>query len=64
MQLKMLKIRTKCDNGCCKNPAAYTLVRADTPVSMRLNFCKACLTEIESLIRGVNKFDRTPDKKE
>lgn len=51
MELADTKIKTKCDNGACRNPAAYTVCRADTPLNMRLNLCKECATALYSLLK-------------
>ena len=49
MYLNKLTVKTKCDNGACRNYADYEIVREDTMVAMRLRLCESCLKEISAL---------------
>ena len=49
MELKKIKVKTKCDNGACKNMADYEVVKEGTMPNMRLRLCEECLREIVSL---------------
>ena len=59
MYLNKLTVKTKCDNGACRNYADYEVVRQDTIVPMRLRLCESCLKEISAL--AIPLFD-TPKK--
>lgn len=52
MKLKPAKVRTKCDNGACKNMADYIIYREDTMSLAQLRLCKSCLKEIAELSRA------------
>ena len=53
MQLKKVKVRTKCDNGACRNYADYEIVREDTMLAVRLRLCEDCLREIGNLAQSI-----------
>ena len=53
MQLKKVKVRTKCDNGACRNYADYEIVREDTMLAVRLRLCENCLREIGNLAQSI-----------
>ncbi len=61
MELRETKIKTKCDNGACKNMADYEVYRADTMASQRLRLCKRCLQSLSELAKQV-KWDFKPPK--
>ena len=49
MELKPVIVKTKCDNGACRNMADYEIVKEGTMPSVRLKLCKDCLIEIGKL---------------
>ena len=49
MYLNKINVKTKCDNGACRNYADYEVVRADTMVANRLRLCESCLKKIGEL---------------
>jgi|AGTN01.1.fsa_nt_gi hypothetical protein len=56
MKLIKLTVQTKCDDGCCKNPAAYAVEREDTPLAFRLNLCEECLRKLCKLYQEREKI--------
>lgn len=64
MDLTEAKIKTKCDNGACRNMAAYTVNRTDTPLDMRLNICKECAADLFTLLKSrINTGETGKEKK-
>ncbi len=66
MYLNKINVKTKCDNGACRNYADYEVVRADTMVANRLRLCESCLKkigELASLLESDTKRSKSNDKK-
>ncbi|MBO7177884.1 MAG: hypothetical protein J6V69_02155 [Clostridia bacterium] len=66
MYLNKINVKTKCDNGACRNYADYEVVRADTMVANRLRLCESCLKkigELASLLESDTKRSKNNDKK-
>ncbi len=58
MELREIRIKTKCDNGACKNYADYVIYREDTMSSQTLRLCKDCLIKIGKLSKELSKKER------
>ena len=55
MELKPITVKTKCDNGACRNMADYEILKEGTMPQARLRLCKECLKEIGVLAKKLNK---------
>ena len=55
MELKKISVKTKCDNGACRNMADYEIIKEGTLPQARLRLCKDCLKEIASLVKTIKK---------
>lgn len=62
MELKKVTVRTKCDNGACRNYAEYEVYRADTMPSGRLRLCRDCLSAVKKLCLELERDERKLNK--
>ncbi len=56
MELKQCTVKTRCDNGACRNMADYEIVKEGTMPQARLRLCKECLKEIGVLAKKSSKY--------
>ncbi|MBQ8178124.1 MAG: hypothetical protein IJ033_02925 [Clostridia bacterium] len=60
MELREIKVKTKCDNGACRNMADYVIYRQDTMSSQSLRLCKECLAKIAELAKPLKTKQKSP----
>ena len=62
MELKKVKVKTKCENGACRNYADYEVYRKDTMPGVRLRLCKDCLSSLKELVIKLEREERKGSK--
>ena len=62
MELRPIKIKTKCDNGACRNMADFVVYREDTMSSQSLRLCKSCLLALGEMSNSLVTKVSTPKK--
>ena len=62
MELRPIKIKTKCDNGACRNMADFVVYREDTMSSQSLRLCKPCLLALGEMSNSLLTKVSTPKK--